>query len=550
MGPKQRRWEQGGWHIVPGMGRWQWQAALSVWVAVGGAVSAARLLPVPNVVLILADDLGFNEVQFQNGTRGLQTPHLAALAAQGVVLDRYYTAPLCTPSRSSLMTGKYPHHLGTQSNVIFWDTPWAPGRDAVFLPQVLQERCGFGATAAFGKWHLGMFTPDALPTARGFDEFQGFMQGGGSHGTHVAACVDPPPNPVGDLGYVCPGPSPGPGSRPDYRGYDWFDGTRPDFSANGSSSTALITRAATQFIHAHAADPKPFFLYLPYQNVHEPIGCSAGSYARFAGLDLPVQAKLLYCYLWELDEGIGQVMGALKHAGVAARDTVVIFASDNGAPPELGAGGRNWPLRGWKSQVWEGGVRVPAVVHAPGRLPGGVRRSSYVHVVDLMPTIMGLAGPRCAMAGMDGVDAWPVFREGTPTRREFVVNASPLCGSGQIGPPGAAFVSGDMKLVCYCLDVAGVANGTRSGCRPGPWHLGVFPLLFNITADPGETMDLAWAMPEVALGMEARLVADTAASVEPMQWTPPYQGPTYACASCLRHPSGTGPFVPWTEWVP
>eukprot|EP01079_Euglenida_sp_SAG-EU17-18_P004914 gene4914-5055_t len=120
---------------------------------------------------ILADDLGFNEMGYQNATRGLHTPTLDRLAHEGVILRNYYVQPMCSPTRSALMTGRYTSRLGTQANVVFWDTPWCPDGNETFLPQNLKD-AGY-ATGMFGKWHLGLFREECLPMHRGFDEFSG-----------------------------------------------------------------------------------------------------------------------------------------------------------------------------------------------------------------------------------------------------------------------------------------------------------------------------------------------------------------------------------------
>jgi arylsulfatase A-like enzyme len=458
-----------------------------------------------------ADDLGFNEVGFRNGTRGIQTPHLDRLAGEGVILDRYYTAPLCSASRSSLMTGLYPHRIGTQSNVIYWDTPWAPARSLRFLPEVLKREAGYGATAAFGKWHLGMYTTTAYPTSRGFDTFFGFMQGGGSHGTHVSACVGPPPDPTNDTSYVCAGPVNQ--HDKDYRGYDWFRDAHPDFSVNGTSSTKAIRDAAVAFVTAHANDSRPFFLYLPFQNAHEPIACSQAAYDRFRDLaNATAMEKLLFGYIWDMDQAVGDVVSA------APLDrTLVVFVSDNGAPPELGAGGRNWPLAGFKSQTLEGGVRVPAFVYGPGRVPSRKVVSSYVHVTDWLPTLLAAAGVRddvvtaISVVPLDGTNAWPALTTNATSRLEFVVNISPLCTrGGQMNWPKAALVQGDLKLVCSCFAVKGVDRARFTGCVPPV-------LLFNISADPGETRDLGPAMPQAVAKLSRRLVELAVPHAHPMQ---------------------------------
>ena len=206
------------------------------------AATATALQPdsqPPDVLFVLADDLGYNEVNFNNASRGIRTPHLDALASAGVVLDSYYVQPICSPTRSALMTGRYPALLGTQANVIFWDTPWAVSLNHTFLPELLQG-AGY-ETALFGKWHLGMFKREFTPAARGFNVSVGYLQGCESAWTHVAACCGAH-TPTADQGYVCDAPK-----GKDYRGYDWFDNGTPDLSANGTNSAELIRAAATRF---------------------------------------------------------------------------------------------------------------------------------------------------------------------------------------------------------------------------------------------------------------------------------------------------------------
>ena len=330
---------------------------------------SAAATPPPNIIFILADDLGMNEMSFVNASRGLELPELDALARAGVILSQYYTVPLCSPTRGALMTGRYAHRLGLQSNVIYWDTPWAPDRELVFMPAFLKA-AGYGRTALFGKSHLGMHAAWALPAARGFDESVGYLQGCGSKWTHVASCCDAQPGGTTDGAYVCPAPAAG----EDFRGYDWFNNSAPDVAANLTASSTLIADAAVDFIARQPADGSPFFLYLPFQNIHAPYDAAPASVARFAKLKNVSEAqRVIFGYLWELDVAVGRVRAALAARGLLD-DAVIIFASDNGAPAAPGVDGRNFPLKGFKAEVWEGGTRVPAFVHAPARLlgsPGG-----------------------------------------------------------------------------------------------------------------------------------------------------------------------------------
>lgn len=392
-----------------------------------------------------------------------------------------------------------------------------------------------------------MHAPWALPINRGFTEHAGYMQGCGSYGTHVAACCSPNLANVSDFDkFVCVSTAP----PKDYRGYDWFDGAAPDLSANGTASSLLIAAKAEAFISAAAAAGDPFFLYLPFQNIHAPYDASWASVQRFADNQALTPAeRVMFAYLFELDEAVGRVVAALTAAGVF-EDSVIVLVSDNGAPPADGVRARNFPLFGFKASTWEGGTRVPAIVHAPGRLAPGRRLDFLAHVTDWTPTLTTLAGGAIAPAeGLDGHDLWPALAGQAPgPRSEVVVNINPLCDGGQFGAPKAALRVGEMKLLCWCYSVAGINGANHTGCAPNPAAPGAWPRLHNLTADIGEATNLAAALPAVVAQLEARLAEFAAASVEPMQWVAPYQGQAYYCRDCPLRPA-TGPFVPWTPWL-
>lgn len=503
------------------------------------------------IVFVLADDLGYNEFGYQNGTRGLQTPNIDHLAAGGVKLTSYYTNPLCSPTRSALMTGKYNHRLGTQANVIFWDTPWSVPLEHTFLPARLKQLPGFGNTSMYGKSHLGMHDTRFWPNNRGFDDHSGYMQGCGGYASHVANCCAANPSNASDFQhYICPSEG-----SPDYRGFDWFHNLSPQTQYNGTSSSEVIAGLAEGAIAKYAAaSTAPFFLYLPFQNIHAPYDAAFDSVQRFQALPISPQQKQMFGYIWELDVAVGRVTAALEKAGVL-EDSVIVLVSDNGAPEADGVEDRNYPLYGFKASTWEGGARVPGLVYAPGRLTPGGTVDSMVHVTDWYPTLTTLAGGDVSGEDLDGVDAWPVLSGvpvsggGTTARNEIVYNINPLCTGGQFGTPKAALRVGDWKLLCFCYSITGIDGETTTGCKgdpkapPGEW-----PKLFNVTGDMGETSNVAGANPGVVAQLEGRLAEIAGRSVEPMQWVPPYQGSSYYCADCpLRNK--TGPFVPWDAWI-
>jgi arylsulfatase B len=360
--------------------------------AAAAATAAAAPQQPPSVLFILADDLGFNEMGFNNASRGLLTPHLDRLAHGGVILRQYYVQPICSPTRSALMTGRYTIRLGTQSNVIWWDSPWGIPLNETFLPENLKD-AGF-ITAMFGKWHLGMYKQEYTPARRGFDEHMGYYQGCESRYTHVAACCTEG-SPSSDQNLTCAQLSVD-GVNATQRGsqfalgYDWFKtgpspnaGTsEPDLSVNHTSSALLLRDAAVDFIQRAAEQPRPFFLYLPFQNVHDPYTVDERYRDMYEPGRFTEDERTLFGYITEMDDAVGAVAEALNASGRYS-NSITIFSSDNGAPGNpLGALhkegtapgyiARNYPFRGSKAHVWEGGTRVPGFVHSP-LLPAAVR---------------------------------------------------------------------------------------------------------------------------------------------------------------------------------
>ena len=188
----------------------------------------------PHIIFALFDDQGYNEVNWVNGNDNRYIlPTLDSLATEGVSLaSQYYIGPICSPSRSMLMTGRYTTRLGTHANVVYWDTPWAVAKEEEFLPQILSKHGGY-TSYGVGKYHLGMMTDWALPTNRGFHMWDGYLQGCGSGWTHVASCCHAG-TPYSDQKYICP---PADDQDKDYRGYDWFKNEKPDLSANGTKTS-------------------------------------------------------------------------------------------------------------------------------------------------------------------------------------------------------------------------------------------------------------------------------------------------------------------------
>lgn len=495
----------------------------------------------PNILFILADDLGYNELGYANTSRRLLTPHIDALATSGVELSNYYVLPICSPTRSALMTGRYSLRLGTQANVIYWDTPWGISLTENFMSDYFQE-AGY-RTALFGKWHLGMHADQYAPWNRGFDFHEGYLQGCGSAYTHVAACCTAG-SPAHDQNYICPR------HKLDYRGYDWFsNGGTPDFSANGTNSVHLITDAAEKFLNTHPKD-QPFFLYLPFQNIHGPFTSDPKYFDMYKDRsDLTLQEKTIFGYITELDDAIGKVMDSVRDSGLYD-NTVIVFSSDNGAPNEHNVRGRNYPYRGFKTEIWEGGTKVRGFVHSP-LLPKdsqGKKMDGLMHVVDWVPTLLTVAGitPK-ASPQLDGVSQWDqiIFKNTTDARTNMVYNINPLCNDGQAQRPKAAVRSGKYKLLHECYNVTGIDKKTNTGGY-NPSNEG--PYLFDLETDPGETTNLADQNPEIVSQLEKLMEYYATVMVQPMVWEKPYQGPDYYCSNCPKR-NHTGPSEAWTPWI-
>eukprot|EP00928_Gymnodinium_smaydae_P032485 TRINITY_DN23515_c0_g2_i1.p1 TRINITY_DN23515_c0_g2~~TRINITY_DN23515_c0_g2_i1.p1 ORF type:complete len:572 (-),score=65.13 TRINITY_DN23515_c0_g2_i1:309-2024(-) len=524
----------------------------------------------PNILFILADDLGYNELGFMNSSRGIKTPHLDALANTGVILKNYYVQPICSPTRSALMTGRYTVRLGTQSNVIYWDTPWGVPLNETFVAQNLQD-VGY-RTALFGKWHLGMFKESYTPMKRGFHEHMGYYQGCESEYTHDAACCSAG-SPDHDMNFVCNRNTKDSG----YVGYDWFrsgpfpnDGfSKPDYTANHTSSATLITQAAVDFLrrNANSESTTPWFLFLPFQNVHAPYTCDPVFRQRYSVGAFSDGERTMFGYISEMDDAVGKVIAQLKTSPKQYDNTVIIFSSDNGAPPaspdvnhQVGTNpgwiARNYPFRGYKGLIWEGGTRVAGFVHS-ALLPEAVRGSSsleFYHVTDWLPTIVSLAkGSTERNFKLDGYDIWASLSRGSASpRKEMLYNVNPL-RSGQAGSPKAGIRVGDYKVLCWSYSVFGIDGATSTGpCKPCPGasdpELAKGPALFNLREDPAETTNLAEKEPAKLEQLLQRLKEFAVQSVEPQQWVPPYQGETYYCKTCPLHPHGKGPARPWLPW--
>ncbi|MEO6808579.1 MAG: arylsulfatase [Isosphaeraceae bacterium] len=439
-----------------------WSGLLGT-LAVGGALRAEEP-PRPNVVVILADDMGWGDVGWHGSE--IKTPNLDRLAASGAKLEQFYVQPVCSPTRAAFMTGRYPMRHGLQVGVV---KPWAqyglPLTERT-LPQTLRD-AGY-ETAITGKWHLGHFRPEYLPTRRGFDHQYGHYNGALDYNTHIRD-----------------------------GGFDWHRDDKVNHDEG--YSTHLVAREASRLIAEH--DPaKPLFLYVPFNAVHSPHQVPERYKEPYAALAEP--RRTYAGMLAALDEAVGQIASAVETKGIGA-NTLILFSSDNGGP-RPGVVTSNGPLRGQKGTLYEGGVRVAAFANWPGQIKPGTVVNAPLHIVDWYPTIAKLAGaPAQQTPPLDGRDAWPAITEGAASPHDAILlNAAPDQGAIRVG---------DWKLVFHSKPKgAATKKAARKKARR------VEPVeLFQISDDPNETTNLAADHPEKVAELRARYDALAARAVPP-----------------------------------
>ena len=370
----------------------------------------------PNIVFILADDLGWNSIGYQDYDLSFATPHLTSLARDGLILSNYYSQEVCTPARAALLTGRYPLSIGMQFSVVDTRTPWGLNLGEQTIADVLSEH-GY-VTRALGKWHLGHHSPKFLPTARGFDSFVGFLNGD----NHYYSKRNP----------IFP-------HFTDFIGMDrecYYPYTEYDMH---NYSTHFYRTKAIDVIHNHDQSV-PLFLYLPFQAVHDPFTDAVEGHnaaRNFVSDEIrdAIDSQVVghkrtdYAYALNLLDGaVGGIVQALEESGMMD-NTYVIFASDNGGCNM--AGGKNGPLRGTKGSLLEGGTKVDAFVYGPKLLSSsalsGSQFNGLFHVTDWFPTMLAMAGiddhvPRSGFE-LDGVNQLDAWTNGQPVRTQMLYNS-------------------------------------------------------------------------------------------------------------------------------
>lgn len=445
-------------------------AAVAFGLSGPGRSARAQVRP-PNIVVIVADDLGYADIGVQGG-KDIPTPNIDSLAASGVrFTDAYVSGPYCSPTRAGLLTGRYPQRFGHEFNIGPMNTHGEAGLplDETTIANRLKS-AGY-RTALFGKWHLGT-AARFHPMERGFDEFFGFLTGGHSY-TNPAPTSS---NPV-------------------------LDGRKP-VTEMAYLTDALADRAV-DFIRRQNAHP--FFLYLAFNAVHVPMEATDKYLARFANIGNQ-QRRTYAAMLSAMDDGIGRTLAALRAANLE-ENTLIFFFSDNGGPTIVGGinGSNNAPLRGSKRQTWEGGIRVPFIISWKGHLNGGRTDSRPIIQLDVLPTALAAAGiPLDSDRKLDGVNLLP-FLTGKTSGRPHETLYWRLGGM-------MAIRKSDWKLVKmsdegFLEDPAVLSH--LSGTE-----------LYNLKDDIGEKQNLAAAHPDKV----KELVADWQRwnkELSKPQWPPP-----------------------------
>ncbi|XP_077494985.1 arylsulfatase B-like isoform X3 [Amblyomma americanum] len=378
----------------------------------------------PHIIFILADDMGWADTSLF-GACQIPTPNLDALATTGALFSQYYSLPTCTPSRAAILTGLYPIRLGLQHDVLYVAEEGGMNTTVRTMAQHLRK-LGY-RTYAVGKWHLGYSNVAYTPTRRGFDSFFGVY----NYGQYYFS-------PLTNFNTSC--------------GVDLWENEVLAPDTDGVYRTQLFTDRAVDIIRHHDTE-KPLFMYLAHTAAH--------GQTKNLTTDAPRRNLAKFPYIGDrnrtllagtidaLDESIGRLFSELHQRGMLS-NSVVVFASDNGGSPwgPISNAGSNWPLRGSKGTIWEGGVRVPALVWSPLlRSRRGYPVSRLVHAVDWLPTLYSAAGGDAADLGtLDGLNLWPWLRDKKPRkwtlwpRNELLVNVDVLSAQ-------SAYREGDYKLV-------------------------------------------------------------------------------------------------------
>jgi arylsulfatase A-like enzyme len=427
-----------------------WGLALAV--ATGAGAAAAKPAKRPNIVVIVADDLGYGDLSSYGSP--YETPNIDRLARDGVRFTQgYATAALCSPSRAGLLTGRYQQRFGHEYQL--YDNV----RDGIDPAQPTLARTLRAAgyrTALFGKWHLGM-APERQPQRMGFDEVFGILGGQAPYADETRAEVVSSPAPALQPRFYAITPA------SQYR-----ENGRP--VALPDYSTTAFTDHALRFIDQNR--DRPFFLMLTYTAPHVPLQATQAQLAKVAEVRDP-GVRLYRAVINELDSGVGRIRAQLAKYGLT-NDTMIVFVSDNGCPDYIREVCSNDPLNAWKRYLTEGGVRVPYMMAWPGKIRGGQTYENAVSTLDIFPTAVAAAaaGPGDSARPTDGRNLLPYIQgldKGRPHARLYWRSL-----------PSYAIRDGDWKLL---------VNANPKG--------ETVTMLFDLAGDESEKTDVSARHPEI-----------------------------------------------------
>ena len=442
-------------------------------VALFAALAATANPPQPNILIIVADDIGWKDAGYHGSD--VISPNIDRLAREGVQLDSFYVYPTCSPTRAALMTGRPPSRFGIRGPLQYRGDRGLP-KDVPTIASHFKQ-AGYD-TAISGKWHLGM-KPELGPNKYGFRHSYGYVGPWLDSYTHLTTDF------TGTMD----------GIRQWHRDGELID--------EEGHVTDLVTTEAMRFITEKRDRSKPFFLYLPYSAPHAPCQEEGRWLEPYAESIQNTSRKYFAASITHMDDSIGKVIDTLRREGIHEH-TIVIFFSDNGGqrggdhsrwlvPPRqyyMSYGptdvlGNNLPLRGWKGQLYEGGIRVPALIHWPGHLEAGKNETPML-VCDLWPTLASAAGTKMPIdESIEGVDMWPVI-------------------SQDASPPARTLYWADSR---------------SQAVRQGDWkliHLGQNRReLYHLAADPNETNEVSNDHPDVVSRLWDELTRQRSSDVNP-----------------------------------
>ena len=422
----------------------------------------------PNFVVFMTDDQGYGDLSCMGNT-DFRTPNIDAVAEQGARFTNWYSgSPVCSPSRASLLTGRYPGNAGVRAILAGHRKATGLTAQAPTIAAAVKE-LGY-QTAIVGKWHLGL-QEQSRPNQNGFDYFYGFMAGCIDYYSHIFywSMADGKTDPTHDLW------------ENDHEFYD-----------NGKYFTEMVTDKAVEKIRQMNREEEPFFLYVAYNAPHYPMHAPRKYLDRFP--ELPADRRIMAAMLSAVDDGVGQIVDELKRQGIL-EDTVIFFQSDNGPSRES----RNWMdgrgdpyyggkpggLKGHKFSLFEGGIRVPGIFCWPGHIPGGQVIDEPCAAMDVFPTLLTMAGGDPSKYQLDGMDISDVLFHGAPSPHEELYWEM---------EQQTAIRQGKYKLVL---------NGQLVESEPA--QAPVF--LSDLSVDPGETVNLAEKMPELTQELTRKATA-------------------------------------------